>query len=292
MWPFSKKWSAPDPQLAMVISLAKPELPSLIMLANPSGEEGAVAGMAGPADEKPSAENMMTPLKEGNYVAISATHGGCSLNVERHDPKSEGLSLPPEMLEPSGLTQEMLDKFNRPVWRAILRMEAPGENVQGTVVFATRVAQRLASLADGVIMDTAGYRFFGPAGWPVENPISEFDAREHVHIHFEGESAWFHTHGLVKFGRPELEIYEVPPELNEAAYAMLLDVCQYVITTSLISPGQTCGDPEQPFYAREGKKNDAGHWNGVSVLELVDLDDRKKPIAAGAPKALQHFASS
>src|SRR6185436_2544981 len=98
MWPFSKKWSAPDPQLAMVISLAKPELPSLIMLANPSGEEGAVAGMAGPADEKPSAENMMTPLKEGNYVAISATYGGCSLNVERHDPKSEGLSLPPEML--------------------------------------------------------------------------------------------------------------------------------------------------------------------------------------------------
>ena len=44
MWPFSKKWSPPDPRLAMVLSLQRPELPSLVMLANPAGADGARGG--------------------------------------------------------------------------------------------------------------------------------------------------------------------------------------------------------------------------------------------------------
>lgn len=292
MWPFSKKWTAPGPRLAMVISLANQELPSLMMLANPAGAEGAVAGMAGPAEGKPTTENMTGPMQEGHYVAISPAGGCCSLRVERIDSQAEGLSLEPEMLEASGLTAESLAKFNRPAWHVILQMEAPGDDVRESVIFATRLAQRLAALGDGVVMDSCAYRFFGAAGWPVENPLPEFDAREHVHIHIEGDSRWFHTHGLVKFGRPELEIYDVPPELDAAAFTMLLDVAQYVITSALIEPGQTCGDPNQPFFAREGTKNREEHWNDTCVLELVDVGERSKPVGSGAPKALQLFAAS
>lgn len=289
---FSKKWRAPDPQLAMVVALTNQELPSLVMLANPSGAEGAVPGMAGPADEKPSAENMLVPLREGQYAAISPAGGICSLHIERATPESEPLSIEPEMLEASGLTQEMLDKFNRPVWRAILQMEAPGNDVREAVIFATRVAQRLAFLGDGVVMDTCAYRFFGPEGWPVEEANPEFDARGHVHIHTVLDGGWFHTHGLIKFGRPEMETYDVPPELAAVAFATLLDIAQYVITGELIEPGQTCGDPSQPFYAREGTKNREEHWNEMAVLELVDVDERGKPVASGAPNALQAFAAS
>ena len=194
------------------------------------------------------------------------------------------------MLEASGLTEEMLAKFNRPVWRAVLEMESPGNDVRDTVIFATRVAQRLAALGDGVVMDGPAYRFFGPEGWPVEGPNPEFDAREHIHIHMVSD--WFHTHGLIKFGRPEMEIYDVPSEFDTVAFATLLDISQYVITGELIEPGQTCGDPSQPFYAREGKKNREDHWNETSVLELVDVDQRGKPVASGAPQALQLFAAS
>lgn len=291
MWPFSKKWSAPAPRLAMVVSLAKPELPSLLTLSNPAGAGGAVPGMAGPADGKPTAENMSGPMQEGDYAAISPGGGGCSLRVERVEPESEGLSLDPTMLEASGLTAEMLAKFNQPAWRVILEMQTPGKDVREAVVFATRLAQRLADLGDGIVMDTSAYRFFGPAGWPVENPIAEFDAREHVHLHIESDSRWFHTHGLIKFGRPEMEIYDVPSELEDTAFVTLLDIAQYVITSALIEPGQTCGDPSQPFYAREGTKNRDGHWNDLSVLELVDLDERRKPVSSGAPKALRLSAS-
>ena len=70
-------------------------------------------------------------------------------------------------------------------------------------------------------MDGCAFRFFGPTGWPVENAHPEFDAREHVHIHIESDSGWLHTHGLIKFGRPEMEIYGVPDELYPVAFATL-----------------------------------------------------------------------
>jgi hypothetical protein len=279
----------------MLVSLSS-ELPSAVKVANPSGADGAVPGMAGPAEQEPTAETMMKPMKEGHYVAVSPGGGTCTLQVERMNAQSsDALSLDPATLPAAGLTEEMLAKFNQPSWRAIIQMQVPAEDVRETVIFATNLAKRLAILSDGIVMDTCAYRFFGPAGWPVENPIAEFDAREHVHVHIEtgeGEAgSWFHTHGLTKFGRPEMEIYDVPSDMDEVAFAMLLDTAQYVITSGLIEPGQTCGDPNHPFFAREGTKNREGHWEDVSVLELVDLGDNRKPVSSGAPKALQAFAA-
>ncbi len=292
MWPFSKKWGPPTPHLAMIVSLANQDLPSLVMLANPPGADGAVAGIAGPADQEPTEANMTVPMQAGQYVAISPAKGCCTLQVERIDPQSDSsLSLDPETFEAAGLSQEMLDKFNHPAWRVTIQMEKPAGDVRETVVFATRLSQRMAALSDGVVMDTCACRFFGPAGWPAEEPIAELDPREHIHVHIETDSRWFHTHGLIKFGRPEMEIYDVPPEMDDVAFGMLVDLAHYVINSALIEPGQTCGDPNQPFYAREGTKNQEGHWEGVPVLELVDLDERQKPVSSGAPKALQAFAT-
>lgn len=67
----------------MVLSLAKQKLPPIVPLANPTGADGAAQEMAGPADGKPTPENMMRPMKEGEYVAISSAGGACALRVER-----------------------------------------------------------------------------------------------------------------------------------------------------------------------------------------------------------------
>lgn len=64
-----------------------------------------------------------------------------------------------------------------------------------------------------------------------------------------------------------------------------------VITSALIEPGQTWGDSNQPFCAREGTKNQKEHWEGTPVLELVDLNERGRAVNSGAPKALQAFAA-
>jgi hypothetical protein len=72
---------------------------------------------------------------------------------------------------------------------------------------------------------------------------------------------------------------------------MLLNTAQYVIDSQPILPGQTCGDPTQPFFAREGTKNRKGHWEEVPVLELLDVDERRKPVSTGATSALRVFAA-
>jgi len=77
----SKKWRPPDPYLAMIISLAREDMPSLLMLANPAGVDGAVQGMAGPADGKPTEENMASPMQQGQYFAVSPSKGHFSLRV-------------------------------------------------------------------------------------------------------------------------------------------------------------------------------------------------------------------
>lgn len=201
------------------------------------------------------------------------------------------------MMEASGLTGETLAKFNSGAWRVVITMTPGAKDVPEAVAFATSLARRLAALGDGIVMDICAYRFFGPAGWPVEEPRPGFDAREHVHVHAESaddeerDGSWFHTHGLLKFGRPEMEIYNVPPAFYGTAYGMLMDLAQYVITTAIIEPGQTCGDPNQPFHARVGTRNREGHWEDRSVLELVDVDERRRPVSSGAAKALQAFAA-
>jgi hypothetical protein len=291
MWPFTKKWTPPEPQLVMAISLSNSQLPSIMTVANPAGEGDAVTGIAGPAEGEPTKENMTRPMQEGDYVAISSGKCMCVLSVARVTPPNNPLLLDPIMIEASGLTQATLDQFNQPAWRISLQMQEPGEDIVESVLFATKLAKRLASLGDGIVMDGAAYRFFAAEGWPVENPMEGFDTREHVHIHIEGDTGWFHTHGLAKFGRPELEIYAVPDELTGIAYATLFDIAQYCITTAMIEPGQTCGDPDQPFHARVGSKNRKDHWNDTVVLELVDVDERGKPIPAGAPMALQRAAA-
>lgn len=298
MWPFSKKWTLPEPQLAMVVSLTGEVLPSLMMLANPEGAGGAVEGMAGPADGELTRENMTSPMTEGDYMCLSPAEGACSLQVERVDPESnEPLSFDPDLLEAAGLTREMLDQFNRPAWRAMLRMEAPGGDVQDTVVFATKIAKRLAELAGGIVMDVCAYRFFGPNGWPVDGPVGDFDVREHVHTHLAtgfdevANTSWVHTHGLTKFGRPELEIYDVPAGMEPLALSLLLETAHRTITSEGLLPEQTCWSPEQPFHARLGRKNREEHWEDIPVLELVDVDDRNCPVDSGAPKALQAFAA-
>jgi len=88
-----------------------------------------------------------------------------------------------------------------------------------------------------------------------------------------------------------LEIYNVPEELADVAYAFLLDLAQHTIGTAIVEPGHTCGDPNQPFHARLGNKNREEHWNETSVLELVDVDERGKPLSSGATKALQFTAA-
>jgi hypothetical protein len=100
--------------------------------------------------------------------------------------------------------------------------------------------------------------------------------------------SWIHTHGLRKFGRPELEVYDVRNELAPATSWLFLDLASYLVDGALIRPGETLGDPKRPVGIRIGAR-DREHWEEIPVLELVDVDDAGMQ-ARGAARGLAAWA--
>ena len=148
----------------------------------------------------------------------------------------------------------------------LTRREAPiGAFIQAGMELADAIAMQ----GRGVIMDPFAQRVVLPGEWQVEERAYTVDPREHVAVHFVEDSTglWVHTHGLAKFGRPEFELFDLPAEAADLAYALVMDLSGYVIDGPVVAPGSTLGDPTVPLKALEGSR-EAGHWEKRSVLEL------------------------
>jgi hypothetical protein len=195
---------------------------------------------------------------------------------------------PEEMWSALGLTAELAGRFERARFDVTISLKQTGESAAATVLEMTGLADLLAELGDGCVHDPAAQRFFGPGTWRIADPLAEVDVREHVTVHAVGaessEGAWIHTHGLIKFGRPEFELYDVPGDMASGAAAALNDLAQYVITGAFVAAGETVGDPSVPLRARPGDR-DREHWGEIPVLELVDVDERGEA-GSGATRGL------
>lgn len=119
------------------------------------------------------------------------------------------------------------------------------------------------------------------------DPDPQFEAREHVSLYVDPlhDGLWLRTHGLVKFGRPELEIYRVTPEMSGRAIETIGNFVDYVVCDRPIAPGHTLGNPSRPLLARPGMRH-PDYWEGTPVLEFVDVDRRGSPFPSGANNGL------
>lgn len=149
-----------------------------------------------------------------------------------------------------------------------VRGETPALTLLG---WAMRVARALADLTGGVVLDPAAQRCLG------RSALARLDLAEpgaHVAVHTEvwsGDSRWLHTHGLQKFGRPELELVQVPSPLEEEGAAVLWQVAESLAEGADLHPGQ--------IVEIEGAGNaltlpttpDADHQALAGRLRLADL---------------------
>ena len=151
----------------------------------------------------------------------------------------------------------------------VLELLRRDEPVGPAIESGMACADSLATQWRGVIVDPIAQRVVMPGDWQVADKVYDMDPREHVAIHTVAASSglWVHTHGLAKFGRPELEVFDIPEELATAALALVLDTSAYVIDGPVISPGNTLGPADKPLRAFEGTR-EADHWDGVPVIEL------------------------
>lgn len=283
------QWAPPDPSCVFVVGAVATDLPSLSDLVRPDGAGGAVLGV--PQATAVDSDILRRPMQIGDEFSIlSPGEAVVDVAVRRGKPAP----MPDEIRELMGLDAEMIQWVEQPKFEFVLRLREPGRSVAQAVVYATDLAHRLAEISTGVVQDVYSFRTLAPMAERGSDRAAEVDVREHIVIHSvpdrRGSTAWLHTHGLVKFGRPELEVYAVPADRTDFVAGGLNGIGQYVVDGNLIRPGETLGDPAVPVLAREGRR-ERGHWDRTPVLELVDLDDRGRPSRSGAMQGLEAWST-
>jgi hypothetical protein len=174
----------------------------------------------------------------------------------------------PQAGGPSGVLRTDPDPA-RPARIAFLSLRKPCECVKLSVAFVAALAERLCELTEGLIYDMDGCRQYAPGQMAPRTPLAALDGFRHVSYHAEKEqpgTLWLHSHGLIKFGRPELELFGVPAERKVEASMVLFYLSQGVLDGTVLKPGDVVGPETMPLKIGPGR-NPGGHYD-VPVLEL------------------------
>lgn len=260
------------------VVLGHGDLPSPLELFDPSstGAPGAkLPGVLGPAPGEEKGFDIDRPLRPGTSLALHRD-GAFALTLDEGRDMLRGLA---DIIEDAGA--EPLARAQAATWAASIDLVVTEEgpmtaDLIGALKASIEIADRLATVGNGILLDVSGYRVLLPGAWrtPEEEQIEgiPFDPREHFNIHAvdEGAALWLHSHGLVKLGKAELELRTTIRD--EALQLLFFDILTGA-ALSEFQEGQTAGDPETPLRIvgpLQLSEGDEGHWQELEVLGLVD----------------------
>jgi tetratricopeptide (TPR) repeat protein len=170
------------------------------------------------------------------------------------------------------------------------RLSADARAIIPALDWLMRTLRFFAETTDGVAVDPACQRCFGRAA------LAQFqgaDAAAHIVIHNEfqgGEDRWIHTHGLQKFGRPELEFVAVPQALEGEAMAFLREIAANFARGVTLVSGQEIHDDEAGALLAVGSNQDTDHQAPHGRLRLIDLPAPGERESASARQFLTRMA--
>ena len=254
-----------------VLSTRNP-LPSIRALINPKAEGGAIEGFGVPLAKDADKADLDRPLGRGVY-ALATKERKTVLKMRVLSKEEAGFDPEAFLRSPlaTGMDPELLLRL-KAVWTvAQLTFESHDAAVYPALDFLIDLAGRLAYLTDGVIADPLSRRYLLPNGLRQAVRLDpRVDARELVGIDRRGAAGREHvaTHGLVKFGMPELEIENLLPDEVGLAGRFLVACAQSALLGDPPASGDRYGAPSVLFEAREGGFDRAA-WEGIAVLELL-----------------------
>ncbi len=176
-----------------------------------------------------------------------------------------------------------------------LRLSAPAEAPLPALLWAFRILYVVARMTHGVVLDPAAQRCYGRGalarfadGGPLTTPSDpaegpEPDPLAHIAFHDEAwtpDSRWLHTHGLQKFGCPELDLVATPLSLVDEGMAFLQDLAENLARGAPLSAGQEVPIEGLGTILAVGAPADGDHQAPFGRLRLTD---------APTPDALQTF---
>jgi hypothetical protein len=256
----------------LTILSSRPTLPSIQDFVEPSGKNGAIEAYGAPLSHHKDRSSLSQPLERGAYalaskdrktvikmLVMSADEAGFDPEAYVRSPYSAGAS--PELLARIRATWTVLQ----------LTFESHDAAVYPAIDLMLKIAQKLASLTEGVVADAVSQRYLLPEQ-VMSNPRLDprIDAREVVSISRKSEPGGLHifTLGLQKLDLPELEIVGVQDVDAANASRFLITLAQSALCGETISSGDRFGAPNALFEVREGGF-DRKLWEGVAVLELL-----------------------
>ena len=174
--------------------------------------------------------------------------------------------------------------------------------LRNTIGIVSAIADTLDTLA---IFDVMAVQWWRLGYWRasfVDAP-SAFRIGEHIGIVVSDDPAhhpglWTHTRGMIKFGRPELQIQHMEgaysttnPAIRSSGH-VLNGVAAYLAQGAVVRDGQTMMLPETDAYVTFFESDDEPtrkHFNN-SALEIRDYDENAGEALQGASRLLEKAA--
>ncbi|MCH7904439.1 MAG: hypothetical protein IH944_07715 [Armatimonadetes bacterium] len=257
------------------ILAARAQLPTVVSIANPKGEGGAVPGFAVPLRSDSKKADLGRPLERGQYAIASLdrktvlkmlvlSKEEAGFNPSAFVRSELGMSWPKELRTRVEATWLLLQ----------LTFESYDPELYPSLDFLLKVAKRGAELTDGLVADPLSRVYKLPDDVISPRPENEpVWARDHVKVEIRPQEAGLHcyTLGLQKFGLAEFEVYGVKPDVAEAAELFLIGLSQASLKGEKLKVGVTVGEKGEAITLAEGGL-DRGLWEGVRCLELISED--------------------
>lgn len=184
---------------------------------------------------EPVPVKVLTVALEGSDVEVTVGEGEWFIAVRAGEARTEvrfesvdgPLDLQSDFLTGADDAQSLLREA-RGFYRIAIEPARPQPSV--AVFEALWCARTLMEEAgEGVLLDLTAYKLHD-ASDVEEITELDFDIRDHVNLHAvaveEGESPlWVHSHGMEKFGVPDVEIFQLSDEDLPAAESFLHQLC-------------------------------------------------------------------
>lgn len=171
-----------------------------------------------------------------------------------------------------------------------VRLKVGEEQVAEALRWAMSALRALVSLTGGAVVDPAAQTAWGAQqlGAMQAGPIT---AQIVMHDEAWGaDSRWLHTHGLQKFGRPELDLAAIPVALRAEAEAFLLEVAEHLALGQRLAPGQEIDLEEQGVVVAVNVAPDPEHQATYGRLRLADRPEPGERQSVGARRLLARMA--
>ncbi|HEY7848644.1 MAG TPA: hypothetical protein VIC27_01205, partial [Ktedonobacterales bacterium] len=184
----------------------------------------SAAGLGTAAYQSAAAAAGAGPPRVGTFRLSAAGGATLRITVTRHDgPALAGMGEGAFSQLTRRLGAEDAQTLRVGTLAFDLRLKASEEQIAEALRWAMSALRALVSLTGGAVVDPAAQTAWGTQqlGAMLVGPVTA-----QLVIHDEAWGAdrrWLHTHGLQKFGRPELDLAATPVALRAEAEAFLLE---------------------------------------------------------------------